>query len=55
MPRPPLGLIRPTFIQRRHNVGPTLYKCYTNILCLLGSMWQECHKRGWQRNLLQSA
>ena len=28
-----------TFIQRRPNVldvGPTLYKCYTNILCLLG-------------------
>ena len=27
------------FIQRRLNVfdvGPTLYKCYTNILCLLG-------------------
>ena len=29
-----------TFIQRRPNVsdvGPTLYKCYTNVLCLLGS------------------
>ena len=28
-----------TFIQRRPNVfdvGPTLYKCYTNGLCLLG-------------------
>ena len=28
------------FIQRRPNVvdvGPTLYKCYTNVLCLLGS------------------
>ena len=28
-----------TFVQRRHNVfdvGSTLYKCYTNILCLLG-------------------
>ena len=27
-----------TFIQRRPNVfdvGPTLYKCYTNVLCLL--------------------
>ena len=27
------------FIQRRPNVfafGPTLYKCYTNIVCLLG-------------------
>ena len=30
-----------TFIQRRPNVfdvGPTLYKCYTNVLCLLGSV-----------------
>ena len=30
-----------TFIQRRPNVfhvGPTLYKCYTNVLCLLGWM-----------------
>ena len=28
-----------TFIQRRPNVsdiGPKLYKCYTNVLCLLG-------------------
>ena len=28
------------FVQRRPNVfdvGPTLYKCYTNVLCLLGS------------------
>ena len=28
-----------TFVQRRPNVfdvGPTLYKCYTNILCQLG-------------------
>ena len=28
-----------TFVQRRLNVfdaGPTLYKCYTNVLCLLG-------------------
>ena len=27
------------FVQRRPNVfdvGPTLYKCYTNVLCLLG-------------------
>ena len=27
------------FMQRRPNVedvGPTLYKCYTNVLCLLG-------------------
>ena len=31
-----------TFIQRRPNVfdvGPTLYKCYTNVLCLLGWRW----------------
>ena len=30
-----------TFIQRRPNVfdvGPTLYKCYTNVLCLLGCL-----------------
>ena len=30
-----------TFVQRRPNVsdvGPTLYKCYTNVLCLLGLM-----------------
>ena len=29
-----------TFVQRQPNVfdaGPTLYKCYTNVLCLLGS------------------
>ena len=28
-----------TFVQRRPNVfdvGPTLYNCYTNVLCLLG-------------------
>ena len=28
-----------TFIKRRPNVfdvGPTLYTCYTNVLCLLG-------------------
>ena len=28
-----------TFVQRRPNVfdaGPTLYKCYKNVLCLLG-------------------
>ena len=34
-----------TFIQRRPNVsdvGPTLYKCYTNVLCLLGSpLWSR--------------
>ena len=31
-----------TFIQRRPNVfdvGPTLYKCYTNVLCFLG--WEQ--------------
>ena len=29
------------FIQWRPNVGPTLYKCYQNVLCLLGrrSLW----------------
>ena len=29
-----------TFIQRRPNVfdvGPALYKCHTNVFCLLGS------------------
>ena len=29
-----------TFVQRRPNVfdvGPTLYKCYANVLCSLGS------------------
>ena len=29
-----------TFVQCRPNVfdvGPTLYKCYTNVLCLLGN------------------
>ena len=28
-----------TFVQRRpnvFNVGPAFYKCYTNVLCLLG-------------------
>ena len=28
-----------TFVQRWQNVfdvGPTVYKCYTNVLCLLG-------------------
>ena len=32
-----------TFIQRRPNVedaAPTLYKCYKNVLCLLGR-WDE--------------
>ena len=31
-----------TFVQRRPNVfdvGPTLYKCYTNVLCLLGYLF----------------
>ena len=34
-----------TFIQRRPNVfdvGPTLYKCYTNVWCLLGYYCGEC-------------
>ena len=38
-----------TFIQCRTNVerpnvfdvGPTLYKCYTNVLCLLGMIYNE--------------
>ena len=34
-----------TFVQRRTNVfdvGPTLFKCYTNVLCLLGMMqWSQ--------------
>ena len=33
-----------TFIQRRPNVfdvGPTLYECYTNVLCLLGCVCQH--------------
>ena len=33
-----------TFIQRRPNVfdvGPALYKCYTNVLCLLGLLTQQ--------------
>ena len=39
-----------TFVQRRPNVfdvGPTLYKCYTNVLCLLGlSVHVPSHDRG---------
>ena len=27
-----------TVVQRRPNVGPILYKCYTNVLSLLGSL-----------------
>ena len=33
-----------TFVQRRPNVfdvGPTLYECYTNVLCLLGNLQQK--------------
>ena len=33
------------FVQRRPNVfdvGPTLYKCYTNVLCLLGVQKLSC-------------
>ena len=32
------------FVQRTSNVfdvGPTLYKYYTNVLCLLGCQWQK--------------
>ena len=35
-----------TFVQRRANafdVGPTLYKCYTNVLCLLGWCLHTTH------------
>ena len=48
--------IRITFIRRRPNgfdLGPTMYKCFTNVLCLLGYdnvvsimiMAVECHNR----------
>ena len=35
-----------TFVQRRPNifdVGPTLYKCYTNASCLLGCHYKELY------------
>ena len=38
-----------TFVQRQPNVfdvGPTLYKCYTNILCLLGNAHPYTSNRG---------
>ena len=42
-----------TFVQRRPNVydvGPTLHKCYTDVLCLLGSFTEaddsRCMKKG---------
>ena len=47
----PQGLIKQTqnicitFEQRRPNVfdvGPALYKCYTNVLCLLGNTLSAC-------------
>ena len=37
-----------TVVQRRPNVfdvGPTLYKCYTNALCLLGG--GSCRGERW--------
>ena len=37
------------FIQRRPNVfdvGPTLYKSYTNVLCLL--RWNNNRRREWR-------
>ena len=43
-----------TFIQRRPNVfdvGPTLYKCYTNLLCLLGCSEQILRGRMMQYQL----
>ena len=40
-------------VQRRPSVGdvgPTLYKCYTNILCLLGMLsFKTCERRSAQR------
>ena len=39
-----------TFVQRRPNVfdvGPTLYKCYTNGLCLLGYLVMLMYKFSW--------
>ena len=36
-----------TFVQRRPNVfdvGPTLYKCYTDALCLLGGHVSNSHE-----------
>ena len=45
-----------TFVQRRPNVfdvGPTLYKCHTHILCLLGSSgWQHDQKTSGQQQSL---
>ena len=41
-----------TFVQRRPNgfaVGPTLYKCYTNVSCLLGR-WFLCWSTNWLMN-----
>ena len=29
------------------DVGPTLYKCYTNVLCLLGGSIQDQIQRRW--------
>ena len=37
-----------TFVQRRPNVfdvDPTLYKCYVNILCLLGGLMLRYRRR----------
>ena len=39
-----------TFVQRRPNVfhvGPTLYKCYTNVLYLLGHYFED----GWRKRI----
>ena len=46
-----------TFIQRRPNVfdvGPTLYKCYTNVLCLLGYRLNVCVFVGYISGIVQS-
>ena len=42
-----------TFVQRRPNVedvGPTLYKCYANVLCLLGRQHESFALLLWSTN-----
>ena len=44
-----------TIVQRRPNVfgvGPTLYKCYTNVLCLLGYQSAGGTKRMFINNMI---
>ena len=43
-----------TFVQRRPNVfdiGPTLYKCYTNVLCVLGREALKFHNYGMSSDM----